>query len=246
MATRLGIAVSHSRQVIPNGSATASPKRSPNPSRRDAASTNSMRRKNWPSSRPELCWSECTMLAPDSNRKRDTALTIPGRSRQEISSRRIAGLSASGGTAGQYGPMADRTLLPADLERWTRTLLAGSGLREDAAETVSAALVEASRRGVDSHGVARVPIYAQRLRAGLVNGDPRPHVVRQEGAVALMDADQGPGQVAGVMATDLSVELAGSHGVGVVGVRRSTHYGSARHHPMRVPPPRGVGGAAHQ
>jgi ureidoglycolate dehydrogenase (NAD+) len=130
--------------------------------------------------------------------------------------------------------MADRTLLPAELERWTRALLIGSGLREDAAETVAAALVEASRRGVDSHGVARVPIYAQRLRAGLVNGDPHPNVVRQDGAVALMDADHGPGQVAGVMATDLSVELAGSHGVGVVGVRRSTHYGSAGYYAMRA------------
>src|SRR4051812_39954909 len=116
------------------------------------------------------------MFAPDSNRKRETALTIPGRSRQEISSRRTAGLSASGGTGGQYGLMADRTLLPAELERWIRALFIGSGLREDAAATVAAALVEASRRGVDSHGVARAPIYAQRLRAGLVNGDPHPNV----------------------------------------------------------------------
>ena len=31
-------------------------------------------------------------------------------------------------------------------------------------------LVDASLRGVDSHGVARVPIYVERLRAGGLNG----------------------------------------------------------------------------
>ena len=115
-----------------------------------------------------------------------------------------------------------------------RDLLVGSGLRADAAATVATALVAASRRGVDSHGVARVPIYAQRLRAGLVNGDPHPEVVARHGATALVDADHGPGQVAGVYATDLSVELAREHGVGVVAVRRSTHYGSAGFYAMRA------------
>ena len=33
---------------------------------------------------------------------------------------------------------------------------------------------------------------------------PRPSVLRRDGAVALVDGDQGPGQVAGVLATDLS------------------------------------------
>ena len=97
--------------------------------------------------------------------------------------------------------MPDRTI-PADvLERWARDLLVGSGLREDAAATVATTLVAASRRGVDSHGVARVPIYAQRLRAGLVNGDPHPAVVQRHGATELVDGDHGPGQVAGVYAT---------------------------------------------
>ena len=128
----------------------------------------------------------------------------------------------------------DRLLLPDVLERWVRGLLVGCGLRDDAAATVATALVAASRRGVDSHGVARVPIYAQRLRAGLVNGDPHPGVVQRYGATALVDADHGPGQVAGVYATDLSVELARQHGVGVVAVRHSTHYGSAGFYAVRA------------
>jgi ureidoglycolate dehydrogenase (NAD+) len=120
------------------------------------------------------------------------------------------------------------------LERWVRALLEAAGLEADAARLVAVSLVEANLRSVDSHGVARVPIYVERLRRGLVNRAPRPRLLREEGAVALVDADQGPGQVAGVFATDLSVSLARRHGVGVVSVRRSTHYGAAAHYVLRA------------
>ena len=123
---------------------------------------------------------------------------------------------------------------PAELERWTAALLEASGLEAPAAETVAVSLVDANRRAVDSHGVARVPIYSERLRAGLVNGRPRPRVERQDGAVALIDADRGPGQVAGVMATDHAIQLARRHGVGVVSVRRSSHYGAAGYYAIRA------------
>lgn len=91
-----------------------------------------------------------------------------------------------------------------------------------------------SLRGVDSHGIARVPVYVERLRAGVLNRDPRPTVVRRDGAIAVVDGDHGPGQVAAVLATDLSIELAREHGAGVVAVRRSGHYGAAAFYAMRA------------
>jgi ureidoglycolate dehydrogenase (NAD+) len=129
---------------------------------------------------------------------------------------------------------AAATLSPAVLERWTTELLAGAGLEGAAAATVAATLVDASLRGVDSHGVARTPIYLERLRAGGINARPQPRIEREAGAVALMDGDEGPGQVAGVLATDHSVELARRFGVGVVAVRRSNHYGAAGFYAMRA------------
>ena len=91
-----------------------------------------------------------------------------------------------------------------------------------------------SLRGVDSHGVARVPVYAERLRSGVINTRPRPSVALREGAIAVVDGDRGPGQVAAVLAADLSVELAREHGAGVVTVRRSSHYGAAAFYAMRA------------
>ena len=96
-------------------------------------------------------------------------------------------------------------------------------------------LVWTSLRGTDSHGVARVPVYVERLRDGdHQQPRPRPSVLRRDGAVAVVDGDRGPGQVASVFATDLSVELAREHGVGVVTVRHSGHNGAQAFYAMRA------------
>jgi LDH2 family malate/lactate/ureidoglycolate dehydrogenase len=125
-------------------------------------------------------------------------------------------------------------ITPDALESWSQALLEASGLEPAAAETVAVSLVDANRRGVDSHGVARLPAYSERLREGHMNGRPRPRIERDGGAVALVDGDQGPGQVAGVFATDHSIELARRHGVGVVSVHRSSHYGAAGYYAIRA------------
>jgi len=61
----------------------------------------------------------------------------------------------------------------------------------------------------------------------VINTRPRPSVVQRDGAIAVVDGDRGPGQVAALFATDLSIELAREHGVGIAGVRRSAHFGAA-------------------
>lgn len=129
--------------------------------------------------------------------------------------------------------MSESRRIPAPaLEAWARALLEGAGLEAHAAQKVAASLVEASLRGVDTHGVARLPVYVERLRAGGLNRAPRPKVVREHAATALVDGDNGPGQVAGVFAAELSAELAGRNGVGAVSVRHSNHYGAAAHYVM--------------
>jgi LDH2 family malate/lactate/ureidoglycolate dehydrogenase len=119
------------------------------------------------------------------------------------------------------------TVPAAALTPWIRALFERAGLEADAAATVTGMLVETSLRGVDSHGIARVPVYVERLQAGVINPRPRPAIVSRHGALATVDGDHGPGQVAGAFATDLSIELAREHGAGVVAVRRSSHYGAA-------------------
>ncbi len=126
-----------------------------------------------------------------------------------------------------------RTIGHPALRDWAGALLRAAGLAGEASDTVALLLVETSLRGVDSHGVSRLPVYVERLRAGLTNADPKPRVERRDGAVAVVDGDGGPGQVAGLFATRLACEIAREHGVGAVGVRHSTHYGAAAPYVMR-------------
>jgi LDH2 family malate/lactate/ureidoglycolate dehydrogenase len=100
---------------------------------------------------------------------------------------------------------------------------------EDARE-VAGCLITADLRGVDSHGIVRLPVYARRVQAGVVKA--RPVIRLQPGgtAVALVDGDNGLGPVVGARAMDAAVDLARAHGTGFVGVRRSNHFGPAAYY----------------
>src|SRR5262245_46571302 len=64
------------------------------------------------------------------------------------------------------------------------------------AHLLADSLVAADARGVHSHGVLRVPDYAKKLLKDGVNPRGRPHVIREFGAIALLDGDNAMGQIA--------------------------------------------------
>ena len=90
--------------------------------------------------------------------------------------------------------------------------------------------VKAELRGVDSHGLVRLPVYAQRIQSRVVNARPKVRVVSTTGAAALVDGDNGLGPVVGAHAMDVALDLARQHGTGFVGVRRSNHFGPAAYY----------------
>jgi LDH2 family malate/lactate/ureidoglycolate dehydrogenase len=116
---------------------------------------------------------------------------------------------------------------PAHLTAFTAELFRKAGLPQADAAIVAEGLVKADLRGVGSHGVSRVPMYLERLRRGVVNPKPRITVTRVAGAAALLDGDDGMGFIAGRRAMQEAIRLASESGIGMVGVRRSTHYGMA-------------------
>ena len=49
-------------------------------------------------------------------------------------------------------------------------VLEKAGVSKENAEIVAHSLLAANLRGVDTHGITRLPIYVERLRAGLTKG----------------------------------------------------------------------------
>lgn len=95
------------------------------------------------------------------------------------------------------------------------------------AREVADCLVLAELRGVDSHGLIRLPVYARRVKAGVVKARPAIAITSQFAAAALVDGDNGLGPVVGARAMAEAIELARTCGTGFVGVRRSNHFGPA-------------------
>lgn len=127
--------------------------------------------------------------------------------------------------------MATHTLFAAeDLERYAAALLGGAGLPAEDAGLVARIIVQADLDGVETHGMGRLANYLERLRRGVVNPAPHMGLVREQGAAAVLDADNGMGQLAAVRAMEEAIRLARTSGLGWVAVRRSNHFGATSYY----------------
>lgn len=102
------------------------------------------------------------------------------------------------------------------------------------ARQVAECLLLAELRGVDSHGLVRLPVYTRRIQAKVVKARPVITVESRYAAVALVDGDNGLGPVVGCRAMDAALDLAERCGAGFVGVRHSNHFGAAAYYVERA------------
>ena len=113
-------------------------------------------------------------------------------------------------------------------------ILHSAGASPDHAAIVADCLVSADLRGVGSHGISRLMIYCERFDSRLVNPQPNFTFPREKNAAILMDADNGPGAVAGVAAMDKAIEKAKVHGMASCAVAHANHFGIAAYYGMRT------------
>lgn len=102
------------------------------------------------------------------------------------------------------------------------------GVPRPDAEICTDVLLEADRRGIESHGVNRFkPIYIDRILAKIQNPVTNFEIARQTPTTAVVDGHDGMGQVIAYKAMELAINKAKEYGMGMVAVRNSTHYGIA-------------------
>ncbi len=153
------------------------------------------------------------------------AIGIAEPARDQVVSRIApAGAGRKGGTVPDNGTLK---IAADDLMRWLPMVFENYGLPASDAHTAARALVKANLRGVDSHGVARVPMYCERLRRGVANPTPEIEISRVAPAVVSVDGDHGLGLVVGPRAMDAAIGIARESGIGLAGVKRSGHFGMA-------------------
>ncbi|MEM2394253.1 MAG: Ldh family oxidoreductase [Candidatus Bathyarchaeia archaeon] len=129
----------------------------------------------------------------------------------------------------------DQKLVKAeDLFNFCVNILKQVGVNEENAKIVADNLVMANLRGVDSHGVARLPTYVERVLRGLIDPQGSIEVVKEHGATALIDAHNNFGQVAAMRAANLAAEKVKTFGVSCVGVRNANHFGMAAYYAIKL------------
>ena len=114
----------------------------------------------------------------------------------------------------------------ATLADFTAKCLDQLGLEAADARLVAETLVAANLRGVDSHGVVRLPHYATRLRNGTVKARPSISARRTGPSTAVVEGDAGMGQLVAVRAMNEAIKLSRETGAGAVVARNSSHCGA--------------------
>lgn len=111
-------------------------------------------------------------------------------------------------------------------------LLTKIGVYMKDAEIITDALMCAELRGIQSHGIVRLPIYIKRIETGVIVPEATMEFRKDCGATALLDANNGFGQVAGYKAMTYAINMAREFGIGMVGVKNSNHFGIASYYSM--------------
>ena len=118
------------------------------------------------------------------------------------------------------------TIIPASqLRDLSERIFRAVGATSDEARIVADHLVESNLRGVDSHGVIRIPQYVKEVREGSIRPGAAITVLQSAAATAVVDCGWNFGQVGAVRAMALAMEKAREGQPSAVVTRACNHAG---------------------
>jgi ureidoglycolate dehydrogenase (NAD+) len=120
------------------------------------------------------------------------------------------------------------------LEALVTGLFRSAGVTTSDASVWAQSLVWANLRGVDSHGVMRIPRYLELLSQGEINGKHEMRVLLAQGAIGLLDADRAPGPVGMKRAMAIAIERAREAHIGWCVARNTTHAGAVGQYALQA------------
>lgn len=121
-----------------------------------------------------------------------------------------------------------------DLEALARDVLRRAGASEMAAASVARSTRAAERDGIRSHGLMYIPIYAEHLRCGKVDGQAVPQVTAPRPGAVRVDAGAGFAHPAIDAGFDRLIGAARSQGIAAMTIFNSYNCGVLGHHAERI------------
>ena len=112
-----------------------------------------------------------------------------------------------------------------NLKSYVAKVLQSVGSSPEDSLFVAEVLVEADLRGVESHGVTRLPGYISMIENDLLNLSPNIKILKDSGATASIDGDMGFGMLTAFKGMSIAIVKARDFGVGAVTASNMAHTG---------------------
>lgn len=101
------------------------------------------------------------------------------------------------------------------------------GFNDEESAIIVDVLLTSDLYGIESHGMQRLVRYHKGIEKGLIKIDAKPEVVFETPVSAVIEGNDGMGQLLGYKAMNIAIEKAKKTGMAIVTVRNSNHYGIA-------------------
>ena len=101
------------------------------------------------------------------------------------------------------------------------------GFTKEESETITDVLLLSDLYGIESHGMQRLVRYHKGIEKGLIKPEAKPEVVFETPVSAVIEGNDGMGQLNSVFAMKKAIEKAKKSGIAIVNVRNSNHFGIA-------------------
>ena len=101
------------------------------------------------------------------------------------------------------------------------------GFTDSESEIITDVLLLSDLYGIESHGMQRLARYHKGIEKGLIKVKAKPEVVFETPVSAVIEGNDGMGQLISHKAMNLCIEKAKKSGIAVVTVRNSNHFGIA-------------------
>jgi LDH2 family malate/lactate/ureidoglycolate dehydrogenase len=115
---------------------------------------------------------------------------------------------------------------------WVTKIFVALGMSETDAALVADTLVVSDCRGVYSHGIMRVSLYGKRILAGGTNAKTKIDILKDDGAITLVDGNNSMGQPVNFFAMEHAIKKAKTYGSATVSILGSNHSGAIAYYPM--------------
>jgi 3-dehydro-L-gulonate 2-dehydrogenase len=112
----------------------------------------------------------------------------------------------------------------AELQPRIERILLHFGLAPERAALSARLTAETDLDGVKTHGIARLPRFAQQVRLNRIDTSASPTPVAQFGSLERWSGHRGPGNLAAHACMDRALTLATQHGIGAVALSETSHW----------------------